>query len=228
MAGQPLTLTCFVTLQEGIRGTPVLTWTREGFDNLPSEAASAPPLLTFPTLRTSHGGQYTCTARLSIPEAGVDVPGTMSANISIQSMLYYILYICCLFCSLVPQPSVTISGSPRNMTFLPGLVETFTCVVEVHPAVDTPVMVRGNWERNGTLLRHSGSGRISVADEFVAVVASPNRYQITIDFNPMTFDDNGVYRCLATVAPQNSEFVSEHAILASSQRTVYVQGELVI
>ena len=85
MAGQPLTLNCSASIQEGIRGTPVLTWTRpEGFGDLPSEATSAPPLLTFPSLLTSHAGQYTCIARLAIPEAGADILGTSTTNISIQ------------------------------------------------------------------------------------------------------------------------------------------------
>ena len=83
MAGQSLTLNCSVSVQEGIRGTPVLTWTREGA-SLSSDATLAPPLLSFPSLHTSHGGRYTCIARLSIPEAGVDVLGANTTNISVQ------------------------------------------------------------------------------------------------------------------------------------------------
>ena len=69
-AGQPLILICSA-IPEGTRGTPVLTWTREDV-GLSSDVTSAPPLLSFPSLRTSHAGRYICTARLSIPEAGVD------------------------------------------------------------------------------------------------------------------------------------------------------------
>lgn len=114
------------------------------------------------------------------------------------------------------------------MTFLPGLVETFTCIVAVHPAVDTPVMVRGNWERNGTQLRDSDDGRVSVTSVFEAVAGSSGRYQITITFNPMTIDDNGIYRCPVAVTPQMSEFVSEHASLALNLRRVNVQGMFLI
>ena len=70
-AGQALILICSA-IPEGTRGTPVLTWTREDI-GLSSDVTSAPPLLSFPSLRTSHAGRYTCTARLSIPEAGVDI-----------------------------------------------------------------------------------------------------------------------------------------------------------
>lgn len=93
IAGQLLTLTCSATVQEGIRGTPTLTWSREGFDDLPIETTSSPPLLTFPSLHTSHGGQYTCTARLNIPDAGVAVSGSNTTNVSVQSMLYQIFLI---------------------------------------------------------------------------------------------------------------------------------------
>ena len=105
MAGQPLTLTCSVSIQEGIRGTPVLTWTREDA-SLSSDVTSAPPLLFFPSLRTSHAGRYACTARLSIPEAGVEISGDSTTNVSIQCSLYsctviipnlYILFALCSY-----------------------------------------------------------------------------------------------------------------------------------
>ena len=87
-AGQPLTLNCSASIQEGIRGIPVLTWTREDA-SLSSDITSAPPLLSFPSLLTSHAGRYTCTARLSIPEAGVDIPGVRTTNVSIQCIQLY-------------------------------------------------------------------------------------------------------------------------------------------
>ena len=81
--GESLTLICSASIQEGVRGTPQLTWTREG-DALQNEATSSPPFLTFSTLRTSHGGEYTCSARLTIPEAGVDVTGTNTTIIFVM------------------------------------------------------------------------------------------------------------------------------------------------
>ena len=83
-AGQPLTLNCSASIPEGIRGTPVLTWTRKDASLLSDAITSAPPRLSFPSLHTSHAGRYTCTARLSIPEAGVDVSGDSTTNVSIQ------------------------------------------------------------------------------------------------------------------------------------------------
>ena len=85
MAGQSLTLNCSVTIQDGIRGTPTLTWTRVD-DDLPTEATSEPPLLSFSSLYTSHAGRYTCTARLFIPEARVDVSGVNTTTVTVESM----------------------------------------------------------------------------------------------------------------------------------------------
>ena len=84
IAGQPLTLNCSASIQEGIRGTPVLTWTKEDV-SLSSDVTSAPPLLSFPSLRTSHAGRYTCTARLSVSEAGVNVLGTNTTTVMVES-----------------------------------------------------------------------------------------------------------------------------------------------
>ena len=86
LAGQSLTLNCSASIQDGIRGTPTLMWTRVD-DVLTIEATSEPPLLSFSSLRTSHAGRYTCTARLAISEAGVDVSGANTTGVSVQSTL---------------------------------------------------------------------------------------------------------------------------------------------
>ena len=87
MAGQPLRLNCSASIQEGIRGPPVLSWTREDA-SLSNDVTSSPPTLSFPSLRTSHAGRYTCTARLNIPEAGVDISGDRTTSVSIQCNNY--------------------------------------------------------------------------------------------------------------------------------------------
>ena len=56
MAGQPLTLNCSASVQEGIRGSPVLTWTRKDA-SVSNDVISAPSLLSFPSLQTSHAGR---------------------------------------------------------------------------------------------------------------------------------------------------------------------------
>ena len=86
MAGQTLTLTCSASLQQDVNGSPTLMWTRDGVEQ-PGEASSDSLSLSFSPLLTSHGGVYTCTARLTIPEAGVDVSETNTTIVTVQSTL---------------------------------------------------------------------------------------------------------------------------------------------
>ena len=85
MAGQPLTLTCSSSLQQDVNGSPTLMWTRDGVDQ-PGEGSSNSLSLSFSPLLTSHGGVYTCTAGLTIPEASVDISGTNSTSVFVLSM----------------------------------------------------------------------------------------------------------------------------------------------
>ena len=83
MAGQSLTLICSAVVQEGISGNPTLMWTRDGVGDFIVPGS----LLTFEPLLTSHGGVYTCTATLTIPEARVDVSGVNATILYVQSKL---------------------------------------------------------------------------------------------------------------------------------------------
>ena len=86
-AGLTLRVVCSLILQEGIlynEATLTTLWTRDGTP-LPSRE-SLGPLLVISAVNTSHAGQYTCTTRLNIPEAGVDISGTNTTSISVRSM----------------------------------------------------------------------------------------------------------------------------------------------
>ena len=218
MAGGSLTLNCSASVQQGITGSPTLMWTRGG-DHLPDGASSDGPSLTFDPLLTSHGGVYTCTVRLTIPEAGVDVAGANTTRVVVQSMQDNTrLSSQFIFCShLVPQPTISIRG---NNTFFQGLVITFICRVVLHSAVDSPVTVRGSWERNGTQLQSSGD-RITVTNTFSA---APPNYDITIRLEPIRYSDSGMYSCSANVTAQSSEYVGGVEMPLSSQQTVTVKG----
>ena len=86
LAGLSLMLNCSAELQEGIFGSPALVWSRDGVE-LSAEVSSGSLLLPFIPVATSHGGVYTCSARLTIPEAGVDVTGENTTDVIVQSML---------------------------------------------------------------------------------------------------------------------------------------------
>ena len=106
----------------------------------------------------------------------------------------------------VPPPIVTISGSPRDTDLFQGLDVTFTCDIELSPAVDSPVVVQGNWRKNATIIEDSSDGQITVAN--ATVLMPPTSYQTIIRFNPMDFDDADTYFCSVTVIPQNETFIA--------------------
>ena len=70
MAGEPVTLTCSVTLPDGVTGTPDFQWKRPGGVTLaPADSTTSGQTvssdLTLSEISTSQAGQYTCTATLS-------------------------------------------------------------------------------------------------------------------------------------------------------------------
>ena len=207
-----------------------MTWTREDA-SLSSDVTSAPPLLSFPSLRTSHAGRYTCTARLSIPEAGVNISGVSATNISIRCELVYyhgaaynIIMMPILFLPYsVMLPPPIISGFPRNTSFFQGLDLTFTCRITLNDVVDTPVTIQGIWNRNGTELTDGAeNGRITIINP---PMSSPP-YDVTLRFNPLSVTDAGTYECDMTVTPQDTTFIS--TATTSNSRTFNVFGTYLI
>ena len=88
LAGESLTVNCSVIPQEGImynNNTISVLWSMGGGTPLPMEEDSG-AMIFISSVRTSHGGRYTCTARLYIPEARVDVSGTNATAVNVQSM----------------------------------------------------------------------------------------------------------------------------------------------
>ena len=117
-------------------------------------------------------------------------------------MIYLYCIINCHLFSSVPPPLLTISGSPRNISFFQGLDLTFTCSITLNEAVDTPVTVQGSWRRN----------EAELADDERIIISSPPMdappYQTTVRFNLLSVSDAGIYECTATVTPQNTAFIT--------------------
>ena len=64
-------------------GSPALTWSRDDFQ-LADGTGSSYLSLPFSPLTASHGGIYTCAARLIIPVAGVDLSHNMTYNLAVM------------------------------------------------------------------------------------------------------------------------------------------------
>lgn len=82
IAGESLIMTCLALPQEGIGGNVTVTWTGNGTSLLSEENSGS--IIFLSPVKTSHAGEYTCTVRHNIPDAGVDVTETNTTSISIQ------------------------------------------------------------------------------------------------------------------------------------------------
>lgn len=86
LAGKMYDIECLVTILEGIRSTPILTWLDSDGNRIDSGdgIVVGPPtanslLLDFNFLEMSHSGKYTCTATLF--SLALQVPLTATASI---------------------------------------------------------------------------------------------------------------------------------------------------
>ena len=82
MAGEPVLLTCSVTLPVTISGSPVFQWVGPGNTPIPSTSGQVvTSTLTLSAVRTSQAGQYTCTASLE----GTTLTNSSIVEITVQS-----------------------------------------------------------------------------------------------------------------------------------------------
>ena len=123
----------------------------------------------------------------------------------------------------VPPPLMTISGSPRNMSFFLGLNLVFTCSIILDVAVDTSVTVQGTWNRDESeLVEQFNEGRITISNPPLNIPP----YQTTVSLNPLNVSDAGTYECNATVIPQDTTFVT--GTTSSISWTITVAGRPLI
>ena len=107
-AGQPFTLVCSFMMPDNLIRPPIVQW----LDST-GEVLSDNSSLYFPLLRTSHGGEYTCTVNISIPELDIELTEENNTNITVLSKK---LSPCnkadfsyCTLCMYIEQPLSTIS-----------------------------------------------------------------------------------------------------------------------
>ena len=93
-AGESYTLTCTVEVVEGLVVRPDVEWldpdnntiTNGGDITVGSQETSGTiTTLTFNPLHTSHGGEYTCRAKITIEDISVDVTSRESFDVIVQS-----------------------------------------------------------------------------------------------------------------------------------------------
>ena len=113
VAGQSYNLTCTVTL-ENVAGAPTVEWLDPNSNPLPNSSditveslpvnkSAYTTTLHFTTLRTSHGGQYSCQVTLG----AFNYNRTATTNITVQSksmlsfcVVFLLVSLCFCMCSL--------------------------------------------------------------------------------------------------------------------------------
>ena len=95
-AGESYTLTCTVEVVERLTVTPDVEWLDPDNNTIttggditvgsPQRSGTTTTLtLTFNPLLTSHGGEYTCRANITIEDISVDITGSDSFEVIVQS-----------------------------------------------------------------------------------------------------------------------------------------------
>lgn len=214
IAGDCFNLTCFASVfPNNLISEPVLSWNGPGehANNVEVLAGMSSVTLSFSPLRTSNGGVYVCSVSLIIQDAGVNLTTARTTAITVQSKCMQYLTMCAIILILisfvsVPQSYLNITGHPRDTNFFVGIDLTLSCNIELNSAIDSPVRVQSDWQKNGTIIELERSGRIALTN---ATIVSQRFYMSTLRFNPMDDIDADLYLCTVTVSPIDETYVSE-------------------
>ena len=223
-AGQSYNLTCTITL-ENATGSPTVEWLDPNSSSLHSSSditvgdtslaycSTYTTTLQFTTLRTSHGGQYSCQATLG------DVNNTAAVNITVPSksiLSFYavviVVLLCFCFFYVVPPLNVTIAIDQSSNIKSAGTNFTLTCITELPPEVDTNITVSINWTGPAGNTLHGSSTSPPMA-------GIPTRYQNILTVN---VDQFGNYFCTATV---NSDPPSIFVTASEGSATLTIIGK---
>ena len=208
MAGESVSLTCSVTLPDGVTGTPDFQWEGPGGVTLtPTDSTTSGGTvssdLTLSEISTSQAGQYTCTATLS---GSI----TTSTIITVQSKPGYLLVIH-VFSALSPVPVPTPSISVSSTASTAGAPLTMTCdyTLSLSLSVNTAV----SWMVNGSVVVTSQDGRISTDGD-------------TLTFSPLTTSDTGSYTCTLSIAAPPTPHGTVQRPMESAVEVITVQSNV--
>ena len=117
VAGGSLQLTCSVSVEEYLVAQPTVQWSGGSVSSGNGVTVSATVTsgvtsersVTFSSLRTSHGAQYTCLAEVNISSISLVKTGSENRAVMVESeWLHRVLCECCV--DMCPSPSPQSSG----------------------------------------------------------------------------------------------------------------------
>ena len=205
IAGQSLSVECNFTMIPNLVTAPSVQWL-----NSTGSVVSNANMFTLSPLLTSHGGNYTCMVKISIPQLNIVLTANGSTTVTVESEFSAQLKFYCDHIYLsVPAPSVVIEpvGTPYN-----GSEYILSCIVTVDDSVNTEITISSQW-----MVTNSTDNTISDGSETEEL-----EHQHTLTFSPLRSEDSGVYTCNATITPnENMKFI----VMASNNLTHHIQTE---
>lgn len=208
VAGENYTLICTVTVVDGLADDVVfaVSWADSNGDPVQSDSmqrdgVNTTLILEFDPLLSSHGGQYTCNASITVPAISTVRRNSEPHDIIIQSnnnrlSLYCLITIMHLL--PVPSPNVEVSTSQLE-PYLAGMLAELHCSITIDDSIDTPVDVAAVWQRNGE----------EVTETLRVQTLRPHleqglQYDALLQFSTLSSStDSGNYLCISTVLPRD-------------------------
>ena len=192
MVGSMFSLTCTVTLAEGLTDAMVTyQWLKNG-------TAVSDATLSFSPLTFSDAGSYTCQATVTsdpISTASSNFVGirlTCRLTLSLEPLSSIINS----YSNLVPGPTVIrISTNQTNPLMVRpiGSTVTLTCMADLDPAIDVPVAMN-------IQLRDPAGSPLTTTTPSV----SGATYTTAVTISSFGRRDSGVYTCMAAISPSPS------------------------
>ena len=224
IAGSVYSLVCTVKVIDGLVVVPDVVWMKDGRVLVNGtnttltrtvSGGNSTLNLTFNPLLTSHGGQYTCVATISVPQLSLNITNSSAVTVSVQSEFNNVTFKCNHECNIftVPVPIVTLSPVPLGSSVYTGTSISMSCAFTVPSVVDSPVMLNTLWiGPQGPIYR-----------TMPIITQSMMVYNATLQINPSNTSDTGIYWCVGNISSNSSYIVTSSN--ASANTSLTVQGE---
>ena len=209
--GQTYTLVCSVLSGlEGLNAVVSYQWTKD--NGTGSQLGTHSNILSFPSLRLSDAGSYTCEINVSSSRLLKQAIIRTSIQVKVSSKTIIVSNISLIgidtpiFFRTVTQPTIDLISSAPNPV-LSGSSPTLLCIVELHPAVDIPVNLNSVWisPDGSTLMSNLATKSFSL-------------YMSKVVLSDVSLADGGQYTCKVSIGSE--AIVSDVSV--SAQREVHI------
>ena len=227
IAGSVYSLVCMVKVVDGLVVVRDVVWMKDGGVLVNGtnttltrtvSGGNSTLNLTFNRLLTSHGGQYTCVATISVPQLSRNITNSSAVTVSVKSEFNNVTFQCYHECNIftVPVPNVTLSPVPLSSSVYTGTSISISCAFTVPSVVDSPVMLKTLWiGPQGPI--YNGYRTMTT------ITQSMRMYIATLQINPSNTSDTGIYWCVGNISSNSIYIVTSSN--ASANTSLTVQGE---